>query len=344
MEKEIIDKPVVNSGLIIEETNEKDYIFGAYSQLDNKVIFPDAHGWLQYQRPEERQFNANFDTYSCVTFASLKALSYYFKVKLGIDYNFSEMFTSSMSGTIPGQGNSVRNVLECARTKGFLFELEYPFTPATTQDKFFSSPSLVLRTTAKGRLQRWKISWEALSTVQNVSHEQIKEALKYSPVIVTGYAWASYLGTGVYKDYNNQANHCFLIVDYDNTKPDWDLLADDSYPQDTGDGVDQPAEYLKKLAKDFRIWSAHKITVEEITTPQTDITLLNKITMAFKKLARDIHGGLWFIKMLPDKSYGKQKVDNFTQLTGALIDEVGTEKNNLTDEFLNTIKDFKFFG
>lgn len=345
-EKEIINNPVKHSGLIVEPVNGEDYIVGAYSPLvgSYEIIMPQGHGWLNLQRPEERQFNYNFDSYSCVSFASLKALSYYFKAKLGIDYNFSERFTSKMSGTIPGTGNSVRNVLESIRKQGFLFEPEYPFAQDLTQAQFFAPIRGTLTILAEGRLQRWKINWESLSTVQDVDHEQIKAMLAYSPIIVTGYAWASYLGEGVYKDYKNQANHCFLIADYDNNQADWDLLADDSYPQDTGDGIDQPQEFLKKLSKDYRIWSAHRIVVEEIETPQTDLTLLNKIKMAFKKLARDCHGGLWFIKKLSDGTYGKAPVNDFKSLSGALIDEVGCEKNNLTDAYMATLKDYPFFG
>lgn len=313
-DKQIIDKPIKNSGFVFEEIQEVDHIFGAYSPQVGSylVIMPNGHGWLDIQRVEERQFNRFFDTYSCVTFAILKALSYYFKAVYNIDINISEMFTSRMSGTIPGRGNSVRTVLECVRLKGYLLEIEYPFTPDTTEGQFFAPISIKLQSTAKGRLKQWKINWEAVSTSNDVSHEQIKEALKYTPVIVTGYAWAQYLGEGVYHDYNNMANHCFLVVDHnDNTKEDWDLLADDSYPQDTGDGIDQPQEFLKRLAKDFRIWSAHKITVERIVEPINNANFYTKIKNMALKLVKDIHMGYHLVK--------DNKIQKITSWWGLLV-------------------------
>ena len=59
----------------------------------------------------------------------------------------------------------------------------------------------------------------------------------------------------------------------------------------------------------------------------------------FKKIARDARGGFWFLK---DKK--KQKITNWEAMLGAIIDEIGVEKNNLTDEQLAAFADHKFFG
>lgn len=347
-DKVIHARPRVNSGVILEPVKDTDYIMGGFSPFAGlyPVIFPNGHGWLTIQRPEEKQYNSRgFDSYSCVTFASLKALSYYFKVKFGMDMDFSERFTAVMSGTVPGQGNSVRNVLESIRKDGFVLESDYPsMSEDMTQAEWFAPIPQSIKDIGKKNMERWAIHWEALSSSQDVPHDLIKEALKHAPVIVTGFAWASYYGEGIFKDYNNQANHCFDNVDFSDTDPQWDILADDTYPLDPGDPAPTQDEFLKKLDKTYRIWSAHRIWAEEIATPKTDLTLLNKIRMAFKKISRTVHGGLVFIKKLADGNYGYQEIKTVDDLAGALIDEVGVEKNNLSDDFIKTLIPTKFFG
>lgn len=337
-DKDILVIPVKNSGLIFELPKQEDWVFGGITGAVNGPIFPDGHGWLLSQAEEQAQANNKFDTYSCVTFASTKAAAYYLKKVHDLTVDFSQMFTSVMSGTIPYKGNSVRNVLESLRKDGYLIEVEYPFTPDTTQAQFFAYPTITLRNKAKKKLASWKFEWETLSTADNVPHDVIADALKYSPVIATGFAWASYYGNqGIYYDYNNQANHCFLIVDHNQGNAEWDLLADDSYSQDfifeVGESKDK---FLKKLHPSYRVWSAHKLVVKSVPI---DISLINKIINMFKKISRDVHGGLWFVK-----NGAKQKIENWEAFAGAVIDEIGVERNGLTDAQLNTLTNAKFFG
>ena len=40
----------------------------------------------------------------------------------------------------------------------------------------------------------------------------------------------------------------------------------------------------------------------------------------------------------------KQKITDWVSMLGSIIDEIGVEKNNLTDEELNNMKNYKFFG
>lgn len=341
MKKEIIkNMPVRNSGLIFEEPKPEDYVLGYTSPLQNKVIFKDGHGWLDFQRPEERQFNRNFDSFSCVTFSCLKALSYYFKVVYNLDMNFSERFTASMSGTIPGRGNSVRNVLESIRKQGFVLESDYPsMADNMTEAEWFKYPPKSVRDKALANLKKWKITWEVLSTNSDVPHDLVNNALQYAVAIVTGYAWASYFGhpddVGIYKDYNYQANHCFLVIDWQHPT-DWDELADDSYPQDNRyDDMIVDKEFLKKLSPDYRIWSAHAITVTPLVEQNT--SLINKLKSMFTKIVRDIHGGLWFVK-----NDSKQKIEDWLSFAGAVIDEVGCK--TVDDNYLSNLKDIKFFG
>ncbi len=59
----------------------------------------------------------------------------------------------------------------------------------------------------------------------------------------------------------------------------------------------------------------------------------------FKKISRDTKGGFWFIK-----DGKKQKIEDWEAMLGSIIDEIGVEKNNLTDDDLAKLPDHKFFG
>jgi len=332
--------PVKNSGLIIEKPNEKDWVLGGISGATSPILFPDGHGWLKFQRPEETQKNRNFDTFSCVSYACLKSLSYYMKVAYGLDMDFSERFTAVMSGTIPNRGNSIRNVLESIRKHGFVLESDYPsLTDDMTQNEWFAYPSASVRNIGLKNLERWLIEWEILSYLDPVPHSQIIEGQKKGVPIITVFAWASYFGdeesrVGVYYDYDNQANHATTGPEHEDSDPIVDIVADDSYPAGF-DEEDRPnSEYIKRLAKTFKIHSAHVITAQP---KPLDISLIGKLKNMFVKIKRDIHGGIWFIK-----NACKQKIESWLDFSGAVIDEVGC--GQISDADLAKYKDYKFFG
>jgi hypothetical protein len=176
----------INTGLIPELPQERDWVFGgATGAVNNTILFPTGHGWFTIQRPGETQRNSNFDTFSCVTFASLKALSYYLKKVYNLEVDFSERFTAVMSGTAPGQGNTIRNVLESIRNDGFLEEVDCPFTEDMTQSQYYAPISQALKDKALKNLDNFRglgelqIEWECLSnnpfTGGLVEHTEVKE-------------------------------------------------------------------------------------------------------------------------------------------------------------------------
>ena len=163
--------------------------------------------------------------------------------------------------------------------------------------------------------------------------------MRKAPVIGSGFAWSSYYGEGVFYDYNNRANHAFLIDDFEDGKPDHDLLAYDTYPFDKKWDENSPdEEFVKKLAKSYRVWSAHQIFLTPINT-NINHSLISKLKSMFNKISRDSHGGLWFIK-----DGKKQKIENWLHFAGAVVDEIGVKNNNISDEKLSKLVDNKFFG
>lgn len=334
---EAFDKPILNSGLIFEVEQENDYV-GGFTPLDPPpILFEDGHGWAKNRLKEEMQFNRNFDSFSCVTFASLKALLMQMKYVYGVDLDLSESFTAVMSGTVPGQGNSVRNVMESIRKDGGLPESYRPLTENTTQAQFFAGVSASLKRIAQSTLLKdYDIHWEQLAYSGNVDHALLKENLKYLPNIVTGYAWA-YDGE-VYRDYGKQANHCFLNDDFDGDI----LIANDSYPQDNQfDDNSNDSEFIKRLAPNFRIWSAHRIWA----TPKANVNtnLLTHLKKMFDNLQSymDDHGlHIWYVE-----KRGKQEIPLTTMAEKALFMSYTKEGIIKTTTYakLSTLPNFSFF-
>jgi len=356
-----------NTGLILEVPNEKDHIVGGVTvgglgveKPQPLLIFSDGHGWLDAMGANrgETQANDHYDSFLCTIHGVAGALSDYLKKVYNVDLDLSECIQGVMAGVTPGVGGTIRNSLESFRTKGWLEEGYRKFTASTTQAQCFAAVAQTLRDMAKKQLDNWDIYWDLIDDSDNVPHAKIIDALKYSEVIVAGYAWASYYGSqGVYDSYNYTANHCFRIGDGGNISQvvkdkfkgrpfeiDWskvDLIAIDSYRYDWSKEKPDHTEYndfLKPLAKTFRIYSAYRIYAKPKIS-LIDQSLIGKIKAMFKRISRDCHGGLWFIK-----NNQKQKIENWKALAGAVIDEVGVLQNNLTDDQLSKYADFKFFG
>lgn len=336
-EKKIVIKKVTKSGVIIEDPKPENYskdltLGGIISPLiPPSIIFKDGHGHLKYQGKPEMQFNRLFDTYSCVIFTIAKAITYNLKERYNIDTTISEMYNAYWAGVVNGRGTTINKGMESFRTKGWVKDEDYPFTAETTLRQFQQMPPVEIVNKATKELTKWKFHWEVIGK----DHDSIIEALKRTVVVLTGFAWASYYGEGVYFDYDNQANHAFLGVDWKLNK---NIIVDDSYPRDNRyDDNSTPDEFIKELDKSFKFGSAHRCWLEPILPLPNNKTLTNIIKNMFLKICRDVHGGLWFAK-----DGKKQKINSYLSLAGALIDEVGCK--TLSDEELNKMQDVQFFG
>ena len=314
-----------DTGFVFEPEAPKDYVrktsFNPDAPLGRMsaapampVIFKDGHGWndIINQFKPEMQFNSKFDSFSCTIFSSAKALCAYLLKVYGIKITISEMFNAFYAGVVSGRGTSVRQALESFRTKGWVEDKDYPFTAETTQQQYFSRPPMTIELKAKGVLTKWNVYWEAVGYSGNVPHSQIITSLQKAPVLCSGFAWASYYGEGVYYDYNNPANHLFCVSDWFNN-PEYDLLANDSYPQDNQYDEDSaPEEFEKKLAKSFRIWSAHRIWLMPV---KKDLSLILNLKNMLTTVIRDLRGGFWFIKDKKRQKINKYSLDIMTVLS-----------------------------
>ncbi len=328
-----------NSGFIYQSEEEKDYILGVNSPLlKPPIIFADSHGWHNetIRAKSEMQFNFQFDSFSCVIFSIAKCLVAYMAKVYGYHITVSEMFNAFYAGVKQGRGTTVRNGLESFRKYGWVEDKDYSFTAETTAAQFFSQPPLKIQIKAKGKLTEWLVKFEQLDYSGNVPHNKIIDALKRTPVVCSGFAWSSYYGEGIYHDYNQPANHCFPIDEW-STHPDYDLIAYDSYPQDSQfDQNSEDVEFEKKLARNFKIWSAHRIWCEPL---KKNCDLIRKLKYMFEKIKMiKPSGAKWFIK-----NGEAQEITSWQAFMAAIIDEVGCGVINVDD-----LKKFKmtnkFFG
>jgi len=344
MKKEkLIINEVIDSGLIVEDPNEKDYhsklfeksdtpMFGAISPLEKApIIFPNGKGWHQiatsYGNPEI-QLNKNFDTYCCVLFGIAKATCYYLFKRYGVKTSVSEMYNAFYARVEHGRGTSIRLGMESFRKYGWVEDRNYPFTAEMVLKDFYKRPPKEIQIMARGKLKKWKFRWEVIP----VNLDSIKNQYKRTPVVLTGFAWAS--RNGIYYDNGRWANHCFLgleVLDNGNN------FCDDTYPKTFKykENV-QKDELFKELHKSFKYASAHACWLEPIEEKKK---LLTYFINMFKKISRDTKGGFWFIK-----DGKKQKIEDWEAMLGSIIDEIGVEKNNLTDDDLAKLPDHKFFG
>jgi len=344
MKKKIINE-VKNSGLQLVDPTEKEYhgkafigsrklMLGRISPLEEPpIFFKNSIGWkqvaLNYGLPEI-QYNRKFDTYTCVVYSTAKAIVYYLYHAYGIKTTISEMFNAFYAGVIPNHGTTIAKGMESFRNYGWVKDKEYPFTMETTAKQFFLKPPQKIKILAAGKLLEWNFYWEVLppDLLTIIKH------YRKTPVVLTGFAWLSYYGdSGVYYDDGNRANHAFLGLE----AIDKNNLIDDTYPNNTNDYSPDKKDMFKELHNSFRYGSAHRCWVTP--TKETHNYLITFIKNMFTKISRDTHGGFWFIK-----DGKKQKITNFASMLGAIIDEVGVKKNNLTDKYLATLEDYKFFG
>lgn len=349
-QRKIIIIPVKNSGLLMEDTNPKDYnandngilveeVPGKVINVENEkpmggvitplvppsVIFPDGHGHLKYQGAPEMQFNRNFDTFSCVIFTIAKAICYNLKERYNIEITISEMFNAFYAPVYQGRGTTIRNGMESFRLHGWVEDKDYPFTAETTLRQFQAQPPITIINKATKELTKWKFNWEVVGK----DNSSIINALQRTVVVATGFAWASYYGEeGIYYDYNNPANHAFLIVDYKDNK---NIIVDDSYPRDNHYDTDSTKdEFIKELDKGFKYGSMHRVWLEPIIETQTSFIIKFK-NMAMQ-FCRDARGGFHLLKDLK-----RQKITSFWGLL-ALLGEI-LKPRQITDEELNKFQD-----
>ncbi len=238
----------IPKGVIIDQHRATDYFSGANSPIGLVEVLPNGN-WTQYLPSSERQKLKNGDTFSCVTFSALNALETQLNYliasrKLTIKQaeflndngyidefskvNFDDSYTAKMSGTIPGQGNSLFNVANSIRHDGLLPQTDYT-TP--TVEEFYRERTEIEKVTAKEIYKYFEFNYEWVFS-------DFEKHLKQAPLqIATGVCngWST---SAIIQNCSLPVSHATMLY---NALPDyWEDF--DSY---------EP--YNLKLAKDYSL-------------------------------------------------------------------------------------------
>jgi hypothetical protein len=258
-----------NYGLILEPLKETDYVFGA-SPLNKKILQPNGD-WSEYLPAPERQSGRNLETMACTNFAALNVLEALFKRKYGLDKNFSDRFLAKMSGT-GRNGNLQTTVLDTIRKIGLVNEEDWPSNmDEFNWSEYYKEIPKDIKDKAKLFLNEYEVGYEAITPTITA----MKEALKYSPLYVAGYAW--YYSNGYYRSIGSP-NHCFILYNIDQAIAY--KKAFDSYDP-----------FAKKLSSDFTIYYPKLITLNKKGEQYNTAEILNLIKRGLKYIMRVQAGG-----------------------------------------------------
>lgn len=164
--------------LIPDSQEPQDHILGASGPEFAELT--DGH-WAKYLPMVELQRNRFGDTYMCVTFSLNNIHEFLHKRIYGTEINKSDICLGVMSGTTRGQGNSKRAVVETNRTKGFVFETDYPYTPEMTLDQVYTPVPASIVEKALKNLDVYDFGFKWLASN---SPRANMEGLKLSPLQV----------------------------------------------------------------------------------------------------------------------------------------------------------------
>jgi len=193
-----------NYGLIIEKPKKEDYFFGSDTKINFEVLQENGN-WKPFVPVYEYQ-NTNFETMACVSFSALNCLEIMHKRKYGYEMNWSDRFTSKVSGTTT-RGNSLRNVAESIRkTDGIIRQDLWPNVGKNWQEWYAQIPPNI-RGQALNNLDKYFIQYEWVGTDKNT----LREALKTAPVQIGIYAYGKKVN-GVYQRTLNRPNHLITLL------------------------------------------------------------------------------------------------------------------------------------
>lgn len=250
-------------------TIESDhYVLGA-SATPQIVLRPDG----QWDTPEfEEQRRNGIETYNCTGFGTCSCLEIVMKVCFSVLINFSDRALGIMAGTKDG-GNDPHTVIEAARCQGLLKEWLLPFTDLLTTIEEYYSPNPLpddLKATALNFLKDYRIWHEWVFNRELGKGDEIarmKQALQYSPLGVSVYAWKQGQD-GLYFKEDEQDNHWTVCYGYEEGTY-WKIF-------DTYDGG------FKKLRWDYNFGFVKRYAITKLEEKKTQkMTIVSAVIWLF---------------------------------------------------------------
>lgn len=197
---------------IIDSTQ---YILGSVGNLPVNELVPSGN-WKDYLPDPEVQQKRGIETYDCTGFNTLNAIETLIFRQYGIRVNYSDRWVGIIAGTsVEKGGNDPHVVAEAIRKYGLIPEEMLPFSDdLQSAEEYYSFKGMTKEQIEacyeEGRkwLREWRLGHDWVFRPSQPTEEKInnmKVALKSSPLCVSVYAWAQDQ-RGVYVSYG-QPNH-----------------------------------------------------------------------------------------------------------------------------------------
>lgn len=177
--------------------------------IEFEVLKEDGQ-WLDCLPVNEYQ-NIGFDKMACVPFSFLNCLEIISKLRYKHQFDWSDRLLAKMSGT-SFLGNTFYKVFMSALTNGLASELFWDSTiDNESWNEWYKEPSQRAKDIALQNRRELIIGMEWVQ--EPYTPEVLKEALKYSPLWITLYAYGT-IKDGVYQRIERMPNHAVTLVGY----------------------------------------------------------------------------------------------------------------------------------
>jgi hypothetical protein len=230
LQPEEINNP--NAGLILEAPLDEDWVLGhpVLGAILERLILQPNRDWTPFITEYELQRNSFFDAYDCVTQSAWNKIQCLAHRQYDEHLDESKRWTAVKSGTVPGQGNSVKNVVECIRKMGGVKEEDWiSMSDTMTQSEFYKEIPDYVSTAENFMSAGWEYSheWLPVNYIGATMGQVVDSGLPYSPVMISIEGQYEFDAEGRLQYHGGPYSHEVLIVA---SKPDHFLVLDSENP------------------------------------------------------------------------------------------------------------------
>lgn len=236
-----------NYGFIPEEPQGDEELFGG--SFDYEILQPN-HSWENFLPIREKQ-NLFHETWNCTNFSLLNCLEIYALRKYGMVINKSDRYNGTLSGTVPGYGNTMRRSYESLPNFGWVDESLWPFNTKNVEEYYSKIPQEIIEI-GKKSLDIYSFN-RRLVGIGAPTPDALYDALMYSPIRVSVHAW-DVPKNGVYQRTNASCNHLVSLI---KGIKDKSFFAFDHYDKE-----------IKELSWDYYFGAADIVTFDLIEKKQ----------------------------------------------------------------------------
>lgn len=251
---------------------ETDYVFGS-EQIKGTVLREDGD-WRDFLPQGEEQRRHGIESSTCFIQAQQHAIATLLEEQFGIiDSNFSERFNLTQIHDVSEQGGSPIDAGDSFRHDGLIDDSLLPFSEDIASWKEFNSfkNGSAVECIKKGQewLREWSPKYDIVFKREELveqKYNKLKDALRYSPVPVSVYAWKQENDLYV-KPQGVSDNHLVLCVFVDENNS--------AYVFDTY------SPFIKRLEPNFNMEFGVRWSIEKNTSKKKENWLLDILKRLF---------------------------------------------------------------